>query len=75
MSKSRDTVESIRTALLDADIGTSVLAPDGDGSNLTGLNAVVVGSTLPDPVSSAGSLFYHSSQNPLFTLVMGLFGL
>ena len=66
MSKSRDTVESIRTALLDADIGTSVLAPDGDGSNLTGLNAVVVGSTLPDPVSSAGSLFYIQSESAFY---------
>lgn len=66
MSKSRDTVESIRTALLDADIGTSVLAPDGDGSNLTGLNAVVVGSTLPSDGAAAASLFYQTSNNKLY---------
>ena len=66
MSKSRDTVEAIRTALLDADIGTSVLAPDGDGSNLTGLNAVVVGSTLPSNGAAAASLFYRTSNNKLY---------
>ena len=66
MSKSRDTVESIRTALLDADIGTSVLAPDGDGSNLTGINAVVVGSTLPSDGAAAASLFYQTSNNKLY---------
>ncbi len=34
--------------------------PAIDGSNLTGINAVVVGTTLPSPVSPEGSLFYKS---------------
>ena len=75
MSKSRDTVESIRTALLDADIGTSVLAPDGDGSNLTGINAVVVGSTLPSDGAAAASLFYQTSNNKLYISDGSLWGL
>ena len=37
MSKARDTVETLRTVLVDGDIGTDVLAPDGNGSSLTGI--------------------------------------
>ena len=95
MSKSRDTVENLRTVLvagdvtnanftgadldiakggtgsstagaartaLGLDIGSDVLAPNGDGSNLTGINAVEVGSTLPSDGAAAGSLFYLTSD-------------
>jgi len=34
-----------------------------DGSNLTGIDAVVVGTTLPNPVSPEGSLFYKSDTD------------
>jgi len=34
--------------------------PAISGANLTGINAVVVGTTLPNPVSDEGSLFYKS---------------
>ena len=47
-------------------IGTDVLAPDGDGSSLTGLNAVVVGSTLPSNGAAAGSLFYRTGDKKFF---------
>ena len=40
MSKARDTVETLRTVLVDGDIGTDVLAPDGDGSALTGVDSL-----------------------------------
>jgi len=37
--------------------------PAIDGSNLTGINAVAVGTTLPSPVSDEGSLFYKSDTD------------
>jgi hypothetical protein len=42
------------------------LAPDGDGSQLTGINAVVLGTTLPSPVSVIGSLFYNTGDNKFY---------
>lgn len=99
MSKSRDTVENLRTVLvagdvtnanftgadldiakggtgsstagaartaLGLDIGSDVLAPNGDGSSLTGLSAVVVGSTLPSNGAAAASLFYQTSDKQLY---------
>ena len=37
--------------------------PAISGANLTGINAVVVGATLPSPVSDEGSLFYKSDTD------------
>ena len=37
--------------------------PAISGANLTGINAVVVGATLPSPVSTEGSLFYKSDTD------------
>ena len=37
--------------------------PAISGANLTGINAVVVGTTLPSPVSDEGSLFYKSDTD------------
>jgi len=37
--------------------------PAISGANLTGINAVVVGTTLPSPVSTEGSLFYKSDTD------------
>lgn len=48
---------------LGLEIGVDVLSPTGDGSNLTGVNAVVVGAVLPAPASPAGSLFYTTGDN------------
>jgi hypothetical protein len=48
MSKARDIVETLRTVLVDGDIGTDVLAPDGDGSGLTGVDS------LPSQTSQSG---------------------
>ena len=48
MSKARDIVETLRTVLVDGDIGTDVLAPDGDGSALTGVDS------LPSQTSQSG---------------------
>jgi len=38
MSKARTNAEELRTSVLDSDIGTTVLAPNGNGSNLTGIS-------------------------------------
>jgi hypothetical protein len=38
MSKSRTMVEDLRTIVVDADIGATVLSPTGDGSGLTGIS-------------------------------------
>ena len=53
MSKARDIVETLRTVLVDGDIGTDVLAPDGSAANLTNLPAsgaadFVASGTLPN---------------------------
>ena len=53
MSKARETVETLRTVLVDGDIGTDVLAPDGSAANLTNLPAsgaadFVASGTLPN---------------------------
>jgi len=40
--------------------------PAIDGASLTGINAVVVGTSLPDPVSSEGSLFYRSDTDVFY---------
>jgi len=37
-----------------------------DGSNLTGGNSVVVGTTLPSPASTVGSLFYTSGDDRFY---------
>jgi hypothetical protein len=37
MSKAKDSVEDLRTVVVDADIGATVLSPMGDGSGLTGI--------------------------------------
>jgi hypothetical protein len=44
--------------------------PAIDGSALTGIDAVVVGTTLPSPVSPEGSLFYKS-DNDIFYISNG----
>ena len=41
MSIIRDNIEDLRVILKQADIGTSVLAPNGDGSGLTGVGKVL----------------------------------
>lgn len=38
MSRARDTVELLRSTVVNADIGKSVLSPTGDGSQLTGIS-------------------------------------
>lgn len=59
----------------DASALTTGTLPDGrfpatlpaiSGANLTGINAVVVGATIPSPVSDEGSLFYKSDTDVFY---------
>ena len=66
MSKARDIVETLRTTVVDADIGTTVLSPTGNGSGLTNIDAVPTGTTLPSPAHAAASLFYTTGDNRFY---------
>jgi len=68
------TTGTIPTARLDTGTSANKLVqldstgklPAISGANLTGINAVVVGATLPSPVSGEGSLFYKSDTDVFY---------
>ena len=66
MSKARDTVETLRTVLVDGDIGTDVLAPDGNGSSLTGIDA------LPSQSGNANKFLTTNGSAASWNVIAGI---
>ena len=60
-----EAITNVAAGSLDAAALTGTL-PAISGANLTGIDAVVVGTTLPNPVSTEGSLFYKSDTDVFY---------
>ena len=65
MSKARTNAEELRTSVLDSDIGTTVLAPNGNGSNLTGIDS------LPSQSSQSGKFLTTNGSAASWGTVAG----
>jgi len=66
MSRSRTNAEELRTSVLDSDIGTTVLAPNGNGSNLTGIDA------LPSQSGNANKFLTTNGSAASWNVITGI---